>query len=236
MDFVCCICDKITSLFMFIWNILTDNDMKVIELGLTAWGCYIAYKALSTWRQQVIEQPKIELAREIVEQFYNMQDLIKRARDPLLTIDIENIKKHCQLPDDVDSYRCLYLTPYCQIQIDFEIVIKFQNLKNKTKIFFNNNLQQCFNDMIDIVYQIRNNSRILYSLSNKNCLMTMAKDVKEKLNEIKEQNTEYKDDEINQKISQILNEVEYNLKPIYETKAIKWKKLNQEPKEQENDK
>ncbi len=212
------------------FNITFEGIVKTIELILLLAGCIIAGMGLKTWRQQVINQPKIELAREIVEQFYNMQDLIKRARDPLLTIDIEDIKKHCQLPDDVDSYRCLYLTPYCQIQIDFEIVIKFQNLKNKTKIFFNNNLQQCFNDMIDIVYQIRNNSRILYSLSNKNCLMTMAKDVKEKLNEIKEQNTEYKDDEINQKISQILNEVEYNLKPIYETKTIKWKKFKRKTK------
>ena len=44
------------------------------------------------------------------------------------------------------------------------------------------------------------------------------------------------DDSINIQIEKIIKEVEYNLKPIYETKAIKWKKLNKEPKEQENDK
>ena len=77
MDFVCCIYDKTVNLFIFIWDILTYKDMKVIELGLTAMGCYIAYRALSTWREQVIETPKINLAREIMESFYTVVDIIK---------------------------------------------------------------------------------------------------------------------------------------------------------------
>lgn len=207
------------------FNITFEGIVKTIELILLLAGCIIAGMGLNTWRQQVIEQPKIELARDIVEQFYNMQNLIERARDPLLTIDIEDIKKHCQLPDDVDSYRCLYLTPYCHIQMNFEIVIKFQNLRNKTKVFFNNNLQDCFSDMLDIIYQIRNNSYALFNQSNKNCIMTMKPLIKDKLDEIIKRTILGKADEINQKISQILNEVEYNLKPIYETKTIKWKKF-----------
>jgi len=56
MDFICGIVVDITM----------EEIVKAIELGLTALGCYIAWRALSTWREQVIESPKIELAREII--------------------------------------------------------------------------------------------------------------------------------------------------------------------------
>ena len=34
-----------------------------------------------------------------------------------------------------------------------------------------------------------------------------------------------KDDEINQQLEQIIKEVEYNLKPLYVSKIIKWRKF-----------
>lgn len=54
------------------WNdmidfISIDGIIKVLELSLTFWGISIASRGLSTWREQVIETPKIELAREIME-------------------------------------------------------------------------------------------------------------------------------------------------------------------------
>ena len=67
--------------------------MKVIELGLAAMGCYIAYRALSTWREQVIETPKINLAREIMESFYDMQDLMYLARSNMISFSPDMVRE-----------------------------------------------------------------------------------------------------------------------------------------------
>ena len=46
---------------------------------------------------------------------------------------------------------------------------------------------------------------------------------------------EQDDDVTNVKLQEIISEVEYNLKPIYEAKTIKWKKLKSETKDKTND-
>ena len=67
---------------------------KSIGFILTFWGCYIALRGLNTWRQQVIEQPKIELARDIVESFHNIKDLIQSARRSYLSYSPDEVKKY----------------------------------------------------------------------------------------------------------------------------------------------
>ncbi len=76
---------------------LADGIIKIFELGLTFWGCLIAYKGLKTWCEQVIEAPKIELAREIIEQFYKMRDLVKRVRFLEVVCYPESIKKYYKI-------------------------------------------------------------------------------------------------------------------------------------------
>lgn len=228
MDFVCCICDKITSLFMFIWNILTDNDMKVIELGLTAWGCYIAYKALSTWRQQVIEQPKIELAREIVESFYDIIDLIKYIRRNFRKPSgSQYIRDYFKFPDATD-YQCSQLETIYELEKNINRIDRFQDLKNKANVIFDKSLEKHFLGIIKIINRIDYNTRILYQTKEEK---------RDKLStELKKYNIEQpEDDEVNLQMQNILDEVEYNLKPIYETKTIKWKKLKSETKDKTND-
>lgn len=234
MDFVCCICDKIVELFGAIWSILTDNNMKVIELGLTACGCYIAYKALSTWREQVIEQPKIELAREVVESFYNMQNLIRRARSSFVRFNQTEIEEYFK-QSNLNHYQasCLYIV--YQFEKNEDEILKFQKLKSKAKVFYSVEIENSFNFIIQTINHIQTSCIELSKDAGKN-------DWEKHLSNETIQKYEAviwnqgNDDSINIQIEKIIKEVEYNLKPIYETKAIKWKKLNQEPKEQENDK
>ena len=120
MDFVCCICDKIINLFIFIWDILTDNDMKGIELGLTTWGCYIAYRALSTWRDQIIETPKINLAREMMESFYTVVDIIKGIRRNFRETYTDEIRKYFKM-ENLTEAQCICLEPYYEIQQNMDI-------------------------------------------------------------------------------------------------------------------
>ena len=82
-------------------NINFEDVARSIELILLLGGCIIAGMGLKTWRQQVIEQPKIELAREIVESFYNVKDLIERARCTLISFDPDEIRKYYYNSDNI---------------------------------------------------------------------------------------------------------------------------------------
>ncbi len=216
MDFVCCVCDKIVSLFNLIWSFLTDNDMKVIELGLIAWGCYIAYKGLKTWREQVIEQPKIELARDVVESFYNVKDLIERARCTLISFDPDEIRKYYSLPE-LEDRLCGHLHRKFIFDTNYDVIDKFQKLRNKSKTYYSKEIEDCFMQVISIINRI--NSAVSQIIQD------VAFEDRDFYKELKKVLINNDNDEINMKLQNIVNEVECNLKPLYETKAIKWKKF-----------
>lgn len=233
MDFVCCVCDKIVSLFNLIWSFLTNNDMKVIELGLTAWGCSIALRGLNTWRQQVIEQPKIELAKEIVEQFYNMKDLISRARCPFISYSPEEVRKFYEMSDLTDyqaglAYRLMILDK------SFDQIQAFQKLRNKAKVVYSKEIENCFFEINKILNLFKQACKSMMEETSTKSLAEMygkkmQKEFSERVYE-KEEN-----DATNIKIREVIEEVEYNLKPIYKAKSIEWKKLKSETKDKTND-
>lgn len=223
MDFVFCICDKIINLFIFIWDILTDNDMKGIELGLTTWGCYIAYRALSTWRDQIIETPKINLAREMIESFYDMQDLMYLARSNMISFSPDMVREFYG-KKDYTEYQCGLAYRLMILDKSDDKLQKFQELRNKAKIFYSKEIENCFFEVNKIINLFRQackemiNSRLDEDIDIGN-RESLLKEYSEIL-----YNTG-KNDVINMKLNKIIAEVEYNLRPIYETKMIKWKKL-----------
>lgn len=210
--------------------ITTEGVVKAIELGLATWGCYIAYRGLQTWREQILEAPKIELAREIVEQFYNMKDLISRARCPFISYSPEEVRKYYEKSDLSEfqtglGYRLMIL------DTSIEQIQTFQRLRNKAKVYYSKEIENCFFEVNRIINHFKNA-----------CLSLMREDPNQSLTEIygkdliKEFNDKIyehgDDDAINTKLQEVINEVEYNLKPIYESKSIEWKKITLQHKEQ----
>lgn len=215
------------------FHITLEGIAKTIELALAFWGCYIAAKGLKTWRDQVIEEPKIKLAREIVEQFYNMKDLISRARSPFISFSPDEVRKYYEKSDLSEfqtglGYRLMVL------DTSIEQIQTFQRLRNKAKVYYSKEIENCFFEVNRIINHFKNA-----------CLSLMREDPNQSLTEIygkdliKEFNDKIyehgDDDAINTKLQEVINEVEYNLKPIYETKTIKWKKLTSETKDKTND-
>ncbi|MCQ2734624.1 MAG: hypothetical protein MJ212_01555 [Alphaproteobacteria bacterium] len=213
--------------------ITTEGVVKAIELGLATWGCYIAYRGLQTWREQILEAPKIELAREIVEQFYNMKDLISRARCPFISYSPEEVRKYYEKSDLSEfqtglGYRLMIL------DTSIEQIQTFQRLRNKAKVYYSKEIENCFFEVNRIINHFKNA-----------CLSLMREDPNQSLTEIygkdliKEFNDKIyehgDDDAINTKLQEVINEVEYNLKPIYKSKSIKWKKLNSTDEGAKND-
>lgn len=211
---------------------LADGIVKIFELGLTFWGCFIAYKGLKTWREQVIEAPKIELAREIMEQFYKMRDLVKRVRFPEVVCYPESIKKYYKNENWTNS-QCACMYRAYVIDRDIDDIKAFQKMASKAKVYFSEEIERCFfefnyiinwlphaiRDMTDVLGRpdfelIKNNPDILYLL---NSISEMGEN-----------------DETNKKMDDIIKEVETNLKPFYASKVIKWKSVT-EIKDKAND-
>ncbi len=208
---------------LIIDKITLDNILKAIELILVFWGCTIAWRGLKTWREQVIEEPKINLAREIVESFYNMRDLIKRIRYPLVEYNPTEIKKFFN-NDWWNEHQCYYFYHIMLIKKSMDQIIYFQNLKNKAKVFYSSDIEACFVEIIRIINEIQDACQTLGSEygKEKDERSYSRKDIKELETII---SIKAIDDPINPKLEQIITEVEYNLKPLYENKKMKWKKI-----------
>ena len=203
--------------FCAIWDFVTlAGIIKTIELGLTAFGCYVAWRALSTWREQVIDTPKIELAREIMESFYDMADIIKSTRRNLISFSPDFIRKHYS-NDTLTDNQTGYLYRLYLIDSNSEKINKFHYLKNKARTVFSEDLMQHFLEVIRIINRI--DSALREKASKE------FDEDKEYTKMLNETIFKQKNDEINQKLEQIIKEVEYNLKPLYASKIIKWHKI-----------
>lgn len=203
--------------FCAIWDFVTlAGIIKTIELGLTAFGCYVAWRALSTWREQVIDTPKIELAREIMESFYDMADIIKSTRRNLISFSPDFIRKHYS-NDTLTDNQTGYLYRLYLIDSNSEKINKFHYLKNKARTVFSEDLMQHFLEVIRIINRI--DSALREKASKE------FDEDKEYTKMLNETIFKQKNDEINQKLEQIIKEVEYNLKPLYASKIITWHKI-----------
>ena len=215
------------------FNVTFEDITKIIELILLLVGCIIAGMGLKTWREQVIETPKIEFAREMVEQFYKMQNLVKRVRYPEIVCYPEAIKDYYKNDTWSDS-QCACMARAKIIDEEINDIRNFQKMASKAKAYFSKDIENCFyefnyiinwlphaiKDMTEILgrkdfEQIKNEPLVLYLLDS--------------ISEAQE------NDETNKKMEEIIKEVECNLQPIYAHRIIKWKNLSPK-KEQENDK
>lgn len=206
-----CILSCLTDL-----NITFEDITKMIELVLLLVGCIIAGMGLKTWREQVIEQPKIELAREVVESFYNVKDLIERARCILISFNPDEIRKYYSLPK-LEDRLCGYLHRKFILDTNYDVIDNFQKLRNKSKTYYSKEIEDCFMDVISIINKINSAVRQI--------IQDVAFDDREFYKELKKILIGKDNDEINNKLQNVVKEIEHNLKPIYKTKAITWKKL-----------
>lgn len=210
-----------------------EGVIKTAELGLATWGCYIAYRGLKTWREQIIEAPKIELAREIVEQFYNMKDLIERARCPFISYSPDEVRKFYGM-DNLTDYQAGLAYRLMVLDTSIEQIQAFQRLRNKAKVYYSKEIENCFFEVNRIINQFKHACiSIMKEKPNQSLAEIYGKDLIREFNDrIYEQGD---NDATNIKFQEIINEVEYNLKPIYKSKSIKWKKITPQQKELKND-
>jgi hypothetical protein len=56
----------------------------VFTAGAACSGAYLAYRGLSKWRAETVGKRKVELAEEVLADFYQARDIINAARSPLV--------------------------------------------------------------------------------------------------------------------------------------------------------
>lgn len=206
--------------FCAIWDFVTlAGIIKTIELGLTAFGCYVAWRALSTWREQVMESPKIELAREIVEQFYNMKDLISRARNPFISFSPDEVRKFYEM-DNLTEYQTGLAYRLMILDKSVDQIQAFQKLRNKAKVLYSKEIENCFFEVNKIINLFQQACK---AMMEETSIKGLDKDVrKDFFDRVYNQGD---GDTTDVKIQNIIDEVEYNLKPLYASKIITWHKI-----------
>lgn len=222
MDFVC-----------DIQNITLDGIAKAIELIVMIAGCIIAGMGLSTWRKQLVETPKISLAREIVEQFYNMKDLISRARTSLISYSPDEVREFYEM-DNLTEYQTGLAYRLMILDKSIDQIQSFQRLRNKAKVLYSKEIENCFFEVNRILNLFKQACRAMMEETSRKSLTEIYGEKLQKVffERVYEQGD---DDATNLKLQNIIDEVEYNLKPIYEAQTVKWKKLTPKTKDKTND-
>lgn len=213
-------CDFLVQILNFI---TIDGAIKTLELTAAFCGCFIAWKGLSTWRNQLIEEPKIKLATEIVEQFYNIRDLITYIRRSCICFSQQEIKDFFE-NQNLTHQQCTFLYREMELEKHFDEILKFQKLQNKAKILYSREIEDCFFAINKIIREFQ---EACIEMSNE-CKRTEHEqlyDRKQRQSFLNKIYIHKGKDETTLNINAVIKEVEYNLKPLYETRTIKWKKL-----------
>ena len=195
---------------------------KSIGFILTFWGCYIALRGLNTWRQQVIEQPKIELARDIVESFHNIKDLIQSARRSYLSYSPDEVKKYYK-NNELTEDQCGVLYRLMILDRGADTIQTFQKLRNKSKVLYSKDVESCFLEVNQIINLFQSACLYISNMYKNHYDDYLTKEDKKRL--LARIHYQGEKDETNSTLQKIIKEVEYNLKPFYKSKTIKWKKL-----------
>ncbi len=199
------------------------NVVDIIQCFISAATLWIAFKALSTWKKELIGKSKINLAMEIVEKVYSVEDLISSIRSPITTateydLIIKDIQKEYDRDKQPTIYRdkLYYLAPAYRIVKAWDKIQDFMSLKNKASLYWDRDIMLLFERILHLIGKVRIASKMLYNDTLKQDLIIELE------GKIWENYTT--DDEIKKEMRSIVEEFVINLEPIYAQQKIKWVK------------
>ena len=200
-----------------------SNIISALASVVTA---IIAGMALYAWRLEFIGKKKIELAAEIMETVYEIQDAFIYARCPAIArpeIDeaLRWIKaekeKH---PENTDVYpkRITYLIPHRRLEEKQDIINKFRTLQNKAYMYWGKDMYVAFVKLTDFNQRIMRASKNLYYSEDTPEYKPLYDLI---FCEMKDGQI-VSDDKVNKEIENIVEEFRRNLEPLYMDKRSKW--------------
>ena len=203
-----------------------DYILNAISCIASVATVIIAVVALYTWKREFIGKKKIELAAEIMEAVYEMQDAFIYARCPAIAQpEIDEALRWIKAekvthPENTDVYlqRITYLIPHRRLEEKQDVINKFRTLHNKAYMYWGKDMYVAFVKLTDFNQKIMRASKNLY----------YGKDTPEYkplydliFCEMKDGKT-ISDDKVNKEINDIVEEFKRNLEPLYMDKQSKW--------------
>lgn len=202
------------------------NLSAVISLiaNFTTIGMFgVALVALHTWRKEFIGTKKIELARQIMESVYDVQDALLYARLNIYNHreikEVENWvnAERVRDPQHMGVYpdRFHFWIPHHRLEERQDKIDVFNSLANKACLYWDKEIFKLFYELGECTLQVRTAAKDLYyNESNKNH-SDLTKIIY----------STGTDDQITKRINDIVEEFKLNLEPLYQDKQMPWKKL-----------
>lgn len=188
----------------------------------------IAGLALYTWKREFIGKKKIELAAEIMQTVYDIQDLYIGVRMPIIAQTehdeaLEWIKaKTAAHPGNADVYpeRVNHLVPHQRLIKQQDVIEKLRSLQNQAYMYWGKEIIIAILKLTDYNFKIMQASKDLYygkdTPEYRHLYDTIFCETKNgKINS---------DDKINKEINEIVEEFRRNLEPLYVDNRSKWLK------------
>lgn len=180
---------------------------------------YIASRFLSIWNNELKQKKRLLLAQQIMEQVYNLQDILLKIRKPFYFPSeveeiIQDIKKYHYFVFHEEKIK--YLIPFYRIKKYASEFTKFKKIGYQTQFYWKDNAIFLFKKMLDITEEIENSSRILYECE-------LPKEEKEK--HIKNIWCSKESDPIKSQVQNIIKEFKINLEKIYKAERKPWKQI-----------
>ena len=186
----------------------------------------IAGMALYTWKREFIGKKKIELAAEIMQAVYDIQDLYIGVRMPMIAQTehdeaFEWIKTEAAAhPGKADVYpdRINRLVPHQRLIKQQDVIERLRKLQNQAYMYWGKEIMLAILKLTNYNYKIMQASKDLYYGKDTpeyrplyDLIFCEMKDGK--INS---------DDKVNKDINDIVEEFKRNLEPLYMDKRSKW--------------
>ncbi|HIU52713.1 MAG TPA: hypothetical protein IAD20_01375 [Candidatus Scatocola faecipullorum] len=201
------------------------NEISSVVTALATLSmAIVAALALKTWRKEFIGKKKIELSCEIMKTVYEVQDAIIYARVGRISeLDIKNVEQWVESekirdPEHMGVYpdRFFAWVPHRRLAENQDKLDKLNNFMDDACLYWGIDLMKLIYELNHITLKIRSSAKDLYY--NDTCQDPAV------LQNILFSNNP--NDEITQKVHDIVEEIKLNLEPIYKDQQSKWVKLN----------
>ncbi|MDX7952135.1 hypothetical protein P7D22_13220 [Lichenihabitans sp. Uapishka_5] len=127
----------------------------VFTAGAACFGAFIAYKGLEKWRVETVGRRRIELAEDVLADFYEAQDLFRWIRSPTAhSHESEGRPGRDQDPDDLRQHRDTFYVPFKRLSDSAEFFARLRARRYRVIATFGPDAASAYEDLHKVQVRI----------------------------------------------------------------------------------
>lgn len=134
--------------------------MQMITALAAAAAAFAAWRGVDAWRRQIIGSKQIELAAEILEKTYEIENILQIARSPVGEGSEHTAIKELT-EEQFDDMGIAYLIPFHRISENAKIIAEWRVIRFRARAIVGEELIQHFNNIYNLFIQVRSASIFL---------------------------------------------------------------------------